>query len=120
MSVPAGERTRVRRKVRDVLKSLESVYGVPLRRGRADPLDVLVETILSQNTNDRNRDVAHKRLKTRFPTWDLVARAADDEIADAIRPGGLANQKAKYIKYLLAWVDDLGTDIAILDSCRAI
>jgi len=87
-----------------VLKALESAYGIPRRRGSPEALSVLVGTILSQNTNDRNRDLAHERLEKRFPTWGHVARATQKQIAEAIRPGGLANQKAKHIKAVLAWV----------------
>ena len=54
----------------------------------ARPMDELVLTVLSQNTNDRNRDVAYFRLRERFPSWEAVREAPVEEIEDAIRPGG--------------------------------
>ena len=57
--------------------------------------------MLSQNTSDRNRDVAYARLRERFPTWVDVRDAPLDEIADAIRPGGLAETKAPRIQEII-------------------
>jgi endonuclease-3 len=65
------------------------------------PLDQLVSTILSQNTNDVNRDRAYRRLRERFPTWAQVRDAPEEEVVEAIRPGGLANQKAPRIQKAL-------------------
>ncbi len=66
-----------------------------------DPLDLLISAILSQNTSDVNRDRAWSRLKRRFPTWEEVLEADIGEIAEAIRPGGLADIKAPRIKEIL-------------------
>jgi endonuclease-3 len=68
---------------------------------RLDPLSELIFTILSQNTSDVNRDRAWGRLKDRFPTWESVLAADPVEIADAIRPGGLANVKTPRIQEVL-------------------
>lgn len=68
---------------------------------RRDPLSELIFTILSQNTNDLNRDRAIRRLRERFPTWEDVRDASTAEIAQAIRVGGLANTKAARIKDIL-------------------
>lgn len=65
------------------------------------PIDELVNTIISQNTNDRNRDIAFDRLKTKFPAWDDVADAPVDEVIECIRYAGLANQKAPRIQSVL-------------------
>jgi len=65
------------------------------------PLNVLISTILSQNTSDVNRDRAWKRLKRGFSTWEEVLEADVDDIAEAIRPGGLAEMKAPRIKDIL-------------------
>lgn len=64
-------------------------------------IDELVSTILSQNTNDRNRDIAFDRLRQRFPTWEQVRDAPVEEIIDAIRSAGLANQKGPRIQQVL-------------------
>ena len=71
-------------------------WGQPLA-----PLDELICTILSQNTNDRNRDLAYRALQQRFPTWEAVREADEAEVMAAIRPAGLANQKGPNIQRLL-------------------
>ncbi|NPV69296.1 MAG: endonuclease III [Firmicutes bacterium] len=75
--------------------------GFLLRETAGDPLDVLILTLLSQATNDRNSGRAFRRLKQRFPTWDRVLEASEAEIEEAIRVGGLARQKAARIKGIL-------------------
>jgi endonuclease-3 len=64
----------------------------------SDPVDTLVSTILSQNTNDVNRDRAFLQLRTRFPTWDAVRSAPIEALVDAVRPAGLAPTKAPRIQ----------------------
>jgi endonuclease-3 len=64
-------------------------------------MDELVSTILSQNTNDVNRDRAFESLRARFPTWEAVRDAPAPEVMDAIRPAGLANQKGPRIQAVL-------------------
>lgn len=83
---------------------LEKRYGIPKKERRVDPLDTLIKTILSQNTNDRNRDTAYQRLKNRFPNWEDVLSAKAREVISAIQPGGLAEQKARRIRELLHWI----------------
>lgn len=65
------------------------------------PLDELVSTILSQNTNDANRDRAYQGLRRRFPTWELVRDAPVEQVVQAIRQAGLANQKGPRIQGVL-------------------
>lgn len=79
---------------------LLSVYGDPPRPER-DPLAVLVSTILSQNTNDTNRDRAYERMRARFPTWEAVRDAPLADLIEAIRPAGLAPTKAPRIQEAL-------------------
>jgi endonuclease III len=69
------------------------------------PLDELVLTVLSQNTNDRNRDVAYERLRDQFPDWNAVARAPVADIEEAIRPGGISKVKAARIKAMLGAIE---------------
>lgn len=90
-------------KLKRIAKILEDEFGIP-KRERKDPLETLIKTILSQNTNDKNRDTAYEGLKKRFPTWKEAADASPFEIARVIRPGGLHNQKGERIKNLLLWV----------------
>lgn len=91
-------------KVREILYLLERRYGIPQRKTEVDPLDVLIQTILSQNTNDRNRDRAYQRLKTQFPHWEDVLKSKVGAVIQAIRPGGLADEKARRIWQILQWI----------------
>jgi endonuclease-3 len=85
-----------------VFKRLHQAYGQPAWRNPLPPIDELVSTILSQNTNDLNRDRAFGALKAAFPTWEAVRDAAPDEVIKIIRPAGLANQKGPRIQAALA------------------
>ena len=93
-------------KIKKIALLLEKQYGIPWRKGSGDPLDNLIETILSQNTNDQNRDRAYQRLKKRFPHWKDVLEAKTKTIVSAIRPGGLAEQKARRIHEILHWIKE--------------
>jgi endonuclease-3 len=88
--------------IRDALRSY---YGRPHNQPHRAPLDELVLTVLSQNTNDRNRDVAYERLRDRFASWEAVAHAPDTEIEEAIRPGGISKVKARRIKSMLGAIE---------------
>jgi len=65
------------------------------------PIAELVLTVLSQSTNDRNRDVAFLRLRERLPTWELVRDAPLQEVEEAIRPGGISKVKSVRIQAIL-------------------
>jgi endonuclease-3 len=84
-----------------VHRRLLETYGEPSWRTPLPPLDELVSTILSQNTNDRNRDAAFARLRRRFPAWEAVRDADPQAVIEAIRPAGLANQKGPRIQAVL-------------------
>jgi endonuclease-3 len=84
-----------------VYQRLLDFYGYPVWRQPLPPLDELVSTILSQNTNDANRDRAFHALQERFPTWEAVRDANEIEVIEAIRPAGLANQKGPRIQQVL-------------------
>jgi endonuclease-3 len=96
-----------RRRLRTITDRLANEYGRPVLRPHRAPIDELVLTVLSQNTNDRNRDVAYFRLRDRFPSWDAVREAPVEEVEDAIRPGGLAPTKSVRIHQIL---DAIGED----------
>jgi endonuclease-3 len=82
------------------------MYG-PLRAApHRRPLDELVLTVLSQSTNDRNRDVAFARLTDRFPAWEAVRDAPVDEVEEAIRPGGISHVKSERIQAILRAIGD--------------
>ena len=84
-----------------VHKRLLDFYGYPQWRNPLPPLDELVSTILSQNTNNLNRDVAFKALKARFPSWEAVRDAPLRQVKSAIRSAGLSNQKGPRIQAAL-------------------
>lgn len=92
---------KLARRALAVHKRLLDFYGYPKWRNPLPPLDELVSTILSQNTNDTNRDVAFNALKARFATWEEVRDAPLKQVKDAIRTAGLANQKAPRIQAAL-------------------
>jgi len=91
-------------KIKKINALLEREYGIPKKERNTDPLDVLVQTILSQNTNDQNRDRAYRRLKKQFPRWEDILNGKKRMIVEALRPGGLARQKAKRIVDILQWL----------------
>ena len=84
-----------------VSERLEAFYGRPDWREPLQPLDELISTILSQNTNDRNRDLAFHSLKAHFPSWEAVRDAEASQVIDAIRIAGLANQKGPRMQEVL-------------------
>jgi len=84
-----------------VHKRLLEFYGEPLWRNPLPAIDELVSTILSQNTNDINRDRAFNFLRAKFPTWEAVRDAKTQAVIEAIRPAGLANQKGPRIQQVL-------------------
>jgi endonuclease-3 len=86
---------------REVYRRLMSAFGLPAWRTALSPVDELVSTILSQNTNDRNRDTAFDRLKRAFPTWEAARDADTQKVIECIRPAGLANQKGPRIQSVL-------------------
>lgn len=102
----------IRTRIKAILNELKRVYGEPLWRDPLPPIDELVSTILSQNTNDVNRDRAFHALRQRFPTWDEVRQATDEEIIDAVRVAGLANQKGPRIKQVL---NQIQAELGVLD-----
>src|SRR5215207_11309757 len=82
-------------------KTLLKAFGEPIWRNPLPAIDELVSTILSQNTNDINRDRAFNALRTRFSTWEQVRDADVADVVEAIRPSGLANQKGPRIQQVL-------------------
>ncbi len=88
-------------KILEIAKRLQDKYGQKRRKPSESPLEVLIRTILSQNTNDRNRDRAYQNLRDRFSNYRDLTQAPQKEIAEAIKVGGLHNQKASRIKEIL-------------------
>src|SRR5690348_15853438 len=101
-------------RVRRIRDRLREVYGIPRMAPHGRPLDELVLTVLSQSTNDRNRDVAFLRLRERFvrgvgegglPStidYEAMLAAPVSEVEEAIRPGGISKVKSARIQAILA------------------
>ncbi len=105
-TIPKGEwRRPTRRRIAGIRDRLRSVYGIPIMPPHEQPLDELVLTVLSQSTNDRNRDVAYERLRERFDDWRAVMEAPNAEVEEAIRPGGISKVKSKRIQEILRAID---------------
>ena len=79
-------------------ETLLQAFGEPIWRTPLPAIDELVSTILSQNTNDVNRDRGFNALRAKFPTWEAVRDANAQDVIEAIRPAGLANQKGPRIQ----------------------
>jgi endonuclease-3 len=109
------------RPVRYIIQNLERAYGVPSNERASDPLDMLIQIILSQATSDINSHRTFAALKKRFPSWDALLRARESTVAATIRSGGLANQKAAVIQSLLRQLkEEHGTlDLGFLHALSA-
>jgi endonuclease-3 len=94
-------------------QQLIDYYGYPDWRNPLPPIDELVSTILSQNTNDTNRDRAFNALILRFPSWEEVRDAEPAPVIEAIRPAGLANQKGPRIQNVLKEITKQRGDLDI-------
>ena len=81
--------------------ALLQAFGEPIWRDPLPAIDELVSTILSQNTNDVNRDRGFHALRAKLPTWESVRDANTEDVINAIRPAGLANQKGPRIQQVL-------------------
>jgi endonuclease-3 len=90
-----------------VRERLRELYGIPSAPPHGRPLDELILTVLSQSTNDRNRDAAFLRLRERFDdgsgnvSWAAVRDAPNEEVEEAIRPGGISRVKSVRIQAIL-------------------
>ena len=98
------EHDRLQEKYKMVFQKLVNSYGRPQWKQYLPPVDELVCTILSQSTSDTNRDKGFAALTERFPDWYAVMNAPEDQVIDAIRPAGLANQKGPRIQAALSTI----------------
>jgi len=92
----------IQNKIRKILNLLNTAYGAPPAFRKDDPVDVLIRTILSQNTTDKNSVPAFYALKRHFASWDKVRKAKTAEVARLIRHAGLAKIKAERIRGVLS------------------
>ncbi|OGC91045.1 MAG: hypothetical protein A2W25_08040 [candidate division Zixibacteria bacterium RBG_16_53_22] len=101
------------RRARVIDKILAVKYGPKSLVRRSEPTSELICTILSQNTNDINRDKAFAGLRRRFPSWRDVAGARPNEIAKAIKVGGLSKIKSARIKNILSQIAEKSSDLTL-------
>jgi endonuclease-3 len=106
-------RDDIRHKALHIHEQLIESYGEPENTANSDPVASLVNTILSQNTNDQNRDVAYRQLRERFPTWAEVRDAPTEDVVDAIRPAGLGPSKAPRIQQALQRITEQQGEITL-------
>jgi endonuclease-3 len=113
-----GHELSPQEKVERVQPALARYYGDLVWKPGLDPLSELVLTILSQHTNDNNRDRAFASMRARYPTWEEVVEAPPDELAHAIRVGGLGNIKAPRIQAVLRqiWQERASWDLSFLTA----
>ena len=107
-----------RARAQKIFRKLEEVYGIPAWDDKKPPVDELISTILSQNTNDANRDKAFTALRTRYPGWEAALAAPVAELVAAIRPAGLGPQKGPRILSVLHTIKEARGRIE-LDFLRA-
>jgi len=89
----------------EVIELLEQEYGSCQWQSNRDPIDVLIGTILSQNTSDANSGRAFASLKASFDSWEAVASVPAERIAEVIKCGGLSQIKAARIKQVLKQIE---------------
>jgi len=104
--------------IEEVIELLEQEYGPGKWQPDRDPIDVLVGTILSQNTSDTNSGGAFASLKASFDSWEAVASAPAEHIAQVIKSGGLSQIKAVRIKQVLEQIEKEQGRIS-LDSLKS-
>jgi endonuclease III len=90
------------RDIAAVQRLLRASQGPFVAKPQLPAVDEVVATVLSQHTSDVNSGRAFAQLKAAFPDWDEVLAAPAGQVADAIRCGGIADQKARRIQQILA------------------
>lgn len=92
------------RRIIELIRSICPEGAFPGRgdRGHAswtpDPFHVLISTVLSQRTRDKNTHVASSRLFAKYDSPKALAKAPTSRIEGLIRPAGFPKTKAKAIK----------------------
>jgi endonuclease III len=97
---------RNHKKLQEVLALLAAAHGAVRWKCWGKPLDVLVETVLSQNTSNANSSAGYRQLRRRFRTWNAVADAPVGEVEKCIRVSGLSRVKAPRIQKILRQIRD--------------
>lgn len=102
------------KRIDNITKKLIAFYGIPSKNNYPpDPLDLIIATILSQNTNDRNSIRAYRNLKDSFRNWEDILNASIDEIENLVRIAGLGKQKSKAIINLIETLKEKRKSISL-------
>jgi endonuclease-3 len=104
--------------IRKIERRLRKEYGVRQEREPTDPIDVLIQTILSQNTSDTNSHRAFEGLRRRFGDWNAVRLAPARRIEEAIHIGGLAKVKSHRIRMILSRIHDCFGELSLHSLCE--
>jgi endonuclease-3 len=104
--LPTLTGSKVHTKTARVCDLLVAHYGNVISDRTTPPIDELVLTILSQNTNDRNSRRAYDNLKAKYSSWEDVLSASEADLGEVIRSSGSFRLKAKRIKAALAEIVD--------------
>jgi len=104
------KKSSIVRKAKRIDGILADTYGAKRQAKLRDPTEELILTVLSQNTNDTNRDRAFVSLKERFPNWSDIVGASPSAIARTIKAGGLANVKSRRIIKILRQIAEKSPD----------
>ncbi len=112
MKLKKEDRKRAK-KLSAVHTRLLEAFGEPQWHEYLPPVDELVCTILSQNTNDINRDKAFRELKETYQSWEEVRDADPQELQEVIRIAGLAAQKGPNIQSALQAISQERGEISL-------
>lgn len=93
----------IKENISQVNQLLVSYFGIPFRKKKLpNPVDALIATILSQNTNDNNSYKAYINLKRKYKSVGELSAAPRYEIEKTIKVAGLGKQKSAAIKAFLS------------------
>lgn len=96
---------KLKKRISKINELLIGFFGIPGRNNKKpDPLDMLIGTILSQNTNDKNSYRAYQSLRQKYSTWEEVEKLPASKIEKIIKVAGLGKQKSKAIKNVLTGI----------------
>jgi len=104
---------KIQKKIKRLAYLLDKEYGKKIWKRSGDPTSVLIGTILSQNTTDKNSHRAFDNLRNKFPSWEEVRKSPVLKIERAIRTGGLSRIKAKRIKNILNQIHNDDSDLSL-------
>jgi len=102
-----GSPNKTIHKLRIITSRLRDSFGVPSRKSKLpEPLDLLIATILSQNTNDVNSHRAFTNLKSVYSDLRTLIKVKPRKIESLIRVGGIAKKKSKVIVQVIKEISD--------------